>query len=188
MSKRKQNASPTPALQAKPKGNETSVTVLDAGQYPEADEVLFYRHVPHMESLVFAPPDLAENVSEIHKAFAAKTWGEFQSLMPEEAFWQLMGSGCENDWGELFVIPQADDPFDLESICPAYFDGDYPHWLQKDQDLWLPKEILECWGKIESSVHNGTFWIINPKQEKKIVLRLRKLGILAQRRDDLHFY
>ena len=188
MSIRKQNASPTPSVQAEPKGSETSVAVLDAGQFPEVDEVLFYRHAPHMESLVFAPPNQAERVSEIHKAFAAKTWGEFQSLMPEESFCQLINLRCENDWDELFVIPQSNDPFDLESICPAYFDGDYPDWLQKDQDLWLPEEILECCGKIESSVHNGPFWTINPKQEKKIVLRLRKLKIHAQRRDDLYFY
>ena len=34
-----------------------------------APKQLFYRHVPHMDSLVFAPPDLALRVSQIHDAF-----------------------------------------------------------------------------------------------------------------------
>ena len=132
MSKRKQNASPTPALQAKPKGNENSVAVLDAGQYPEADEVLFYRHAPHMESLVFAPPDVALHVSQIHNAFSAETWGEFQAHIPEDEFSELLNSQYE-EWGDLFVIPNDEDPFKPESICGAFLEGDYPRWLQTDQ-------------------------------------------------------
>ena len=187
MSKRKQNASQTPALQAKPKGNENSVAVLDAGQCPEADEVLFYRHVPHMESLVFAPPDLAENVSEIHKAFAAKTWGEFQSRMPEGDILELMET-YETNSGERFIPPQPDDPFNPDAICGAFSDGDYPEWLQQDQDFYLPAEILERWGERKSTFLNGNFWIIDPEQEQEIVDRLRELGIPAIRRDDLRFH
>ena len=79
--------------------------VPSTGQFPEVEEVLLYRHAPHLESLVFAPPELAEHVSEIHKAFAAKTWGEFQSHMPEEDFRELIVSMYKHDWDELFAIP-----------------------------------------------------------------------------------
>jgi hypothetical protein len=188
MSIRKSDASPTSSVQAEPKGNETSVAALSAEQFPEVNEVLFYRHAPHMESLVFAPPDLAARESQIYRAFAAKTWGEFQYFMPEDDFRELIKAKCKITWDELFVIPQPDDPFEPETICPSYSVGNYPDWLQKTQDLWLPKEILEHWGRRESSMFNGPFWIIDPKKEQKIVLRLRKLRIHAQRRDDLYFY
>jgi len=152
-----------------------------------ASRQLFYRHVPHMDSLVFAPPDVALRVSQIHDALSAKTWGEFQSRMPETDFSELLNSHYE-DWDELFVIPNFEDPFNPESICPAFLEGDYPDWLQTDQDIWVPEEILERWGTVETSMLNGNFWVIDPEQEQEIVGELGKLGILAERRDDLRFH
>ena len=148
---------------------------------------LFYRHVPHMESLVFAPPHKAERISRIHNAFAAKTWGEFQSRMPEGDILELMET-YEKNSGERFIPPQPDDPFNPDAICGAFSDGDYPEWLQQDQDFYLPAEILGRWGENKSSVLNGGFWIIDPEQEQEIVGELGKLGILAERRDDLRFH
>ena len=148
---------------------------------------LFYRHAPHMHSLVFAPPDVALHVSQIHNAFSAKTWGEFQAHIPEDEFSELLNSQYE-EWGDLFVIPNAEDPFKPESICGAFLEGDYPRWLQTDQDIWVPKKILERWGTVESSVFNGPFWVIDPEQEQEIVGELGKLGIPAERRDDLRFH
>ena len=148
---------------------------------------LFYRHVPHMKSLVFAPPHKAARISRIRNAFAAKTWGEFQSRMPEGDILELMETYEQNS-GERFIPPQPDDPFNPDEICGAFSDGDYPEWLQQDQDFYLPAEILERWGENKSSVLNGDFWIIDPEQEQEIVDRLRELGILAIRRDDLRFH
>ena len=107
--------------------------------------------------------------------------------MPESDFSELLNSHYE-DWYELFVIPNAEDPFKIESICPAFLEGDCPDWLQTDQDIWVPKEILERWGTVESSMFNGPFWVIDPEQEQEIVGELGKLGILVERRDDLRFY
>ena len=152
-----------------------------------APKQLFYRGVPHMDSLVFAPPDVAFRVSQIHHAFSAETWGEFQSRMPENDFFEVLNSHYEC-WEELFVIPNAEDPFKIESICPGFLDGDYPEWLQTDQDIWVPEEILERWGSVEASVSNGPFWVIDPDPEQEIVGELGKLGIPVERRDDLHFH
>jgi hypothetical protein len=161
---------------------------VDTRQLPEVDRLLFYRDVPHMASLVFAPPELAENGSQIRRAFAAKTWGEFQALMPEDDLKSLLKSRYENAWGDLFVILEPDDPFDAEDICAAYFDGDYPYWLQKAQDIWLPNEIIEHWSEEKLSTLNGHFWVIDPQWEQEIVQCLREQGIGAQRRDDLYFF
>ena len=48
---------------------------IDVQQTPEVESVLFYRHAPHMKSLVFAPPHVAQHISEIHTAFSAEIWG-----------------------------------------------------------------------------------------------------------------
>ena len=59
---------------------------------------------------------------------------------------------------------------------------------QTQQPRWIPEEILARWGEAQMSVLNGPFWTIDPEQEKKIVARLRSVGIKAKRRDDLQFH
>ena len=153
----------------------------DTTQIPDVESTLFYRHAPHMESLVFAPPHVAQHISEIHTAFSAETWGEFLRKIPQSEFWELWNSRCED---EEEPLPDPELPFNPAAIC----EGDYPAWLQQDQDRWLPSEILERWGKRESSVMNGSFWIIDPAQEQEIVQRLSELGITARQRRDLRFH
>ena len=150
-------------------------------------ETLFYRDTPCMESLVFAPPDVAEHVSQIRYAFSAETWGEFQEKIPEDELLELLRLRNEQ-YGELFVIPKENDPFEHGALCPAFSDGDYPRWLQTEQPRWIPKEILARWGEAQISLLNGPFWTIDPEKEKKIVAKLRSFGIKAKRRDDLRFH
>ena len=168
-----------------PKRNDTAQ--IDNQQTEKEENTLFYRHAPHMESLVFAPHHVAKHISQIHNAFGAQTWGEFQEKIPEEELDELLRLRHEQ-FGELFVIPEQDVPFEHEALCPAFSDGDYPRWLQTEQARWIPKEILARWGEAQMSVLNGPFWIINPTQEQKIVRRLTELGIPTQRRDDLRFH
>ena len=158
---------------------------INRQQIPDVESTLFYRHAPHMESLVFAPPHVAQHISEIHSAFSAETWGEFLRKIPQSEFWQLWNSRCED---EEEPLPDPELPFSPEDICGAFCEGDYPAWLQQDQDRWLPNEILERWGKKQSSGINGSFWIIDPAQEQEIVQRLSELGITARQRGDLRFH
>ena len=48
----------------------------------------FIRMLPHMESLVFAPPKVAEYNSAIHRALEATTWGEFKARIPPKEYKQ----------------------------------------------------------------------------------------------------
>ena len=105
-----------------------------ASQFPEIKEVLFYRLSPDGESLVFAPPDVAVRISAIHEAFSAETCGEFQSLIPEENYAELLKHYVgEEAYYKPFVIPNGREPFDVHSFCPEYIDGNYPDWLQQEQ-------------------------------------------------------
>ena len=152
-------------------------------QVPSALPELFYTDVPHMDSLVFAPPKIANEISEVYFALkTAKTWGQFRSLMPSDQMADLERKWLEDEsgpWGD-------DEPF--EAAWTGYLEAEYPRWLQADQDFWLPEEFLENWGKQESGFTSGGFWTFDPKKEEAIVADLKALGYLVTRRDDLNFY
>jgi len=165
-------------------GRNATRPTTDAGE-------LFYTNVPHMESLVFAPPKVAEYNSAIHHALEATTWGEFKALIPPEEYKQLLERvragelDRYNDEGEL---PSDDDPFDPDLWFPGFSDGDYPSWLQARQAEWLLEPILKRFAEHKTSVLNGDFWIIDPVCEKDMVEELRREGFRVTRRDDLTVY
>jgi hypothetical protein len=157
--------------------------------------VLFYKKVPHMESLVFSPSKVAEHISAIHHALESTTWGEFKALMPPKEYKQLLKKvrageldDLDNDDNKRRQLPSNGDPFDPELWFPGWCEGDYPDWLQARQAEWLPEPTLKRFGRIDTSVLNGDFWIIDPTFEKDIVEELRHLGFSVTRRDDLSFY
>jgi hypothetical protein len=159
---------------------------------------LFYRDVPHMGSLVFAPPKVAEYNSAIRRALGASTWGEFKAIIPVNEYKQLLErlregqydleSDDAHDADKHHTLPQSNDPFDPEFWFPGFSEGDYPDWLQQKQDLWLPPATLKHFARYDTSVLNGDFWIIDPTFEKDIVDELRRKGFSVTRRDDLSFY
>ena len=57
-----------------------SLDFLDPNKKPD----LVYTEAPHMDSLVFAPLDVALRVDQLHEALAAKRWCEFEYLMPTQ--------------------------------------------------------------------------------------------------------
>ena len=159
---------------------------------PENDPDLVYRIAPHMDSLVFTSPGMALEIDQIHEALSATTWCEFAYLMPSDELNEMIieRNSPEEEWlkDDLFMIPGPAAAVDLEQLCPQYYDGDYPEWLQKQQELWLPEDILEQWGRRDSSAINGTFWFIETQHEEKILEELGKRGLKVEKRDDLFFY
>jgi hypothetical protein len=63
--------------------------------------------------------------------------------------------------------------------------GDYPPWLQQEMLDWFPPDIAWRFGKMESSVLNGSFLFLPKSAEKEIVDALTREGFEVQRRDDL---
>ena len=100
---------------------------------------LFYTNVPHMDSLVFAPPKVAEYISAIHHALKAPTWGKFKARIPPEEYKLLLKRVQDGEFDDLdpddddykpFELPSDENPFEPDSWF-AVSDGDYPDWLQK---------------------------------------------------------
>jgi hypothetical protein len=100
---------------------------------------LFYTEAP-TESLVFAPPKVAEYNSAIHHALEATTWGEFKALIPPEEYKQLLkrlqdgeydlDDDEDHDAHKQRKLPSNNDPFDPDFWFPGFCEGDYPDWLQ----------------------------------------------------------
>ena len=153
---------------------------------------LVYRTAPHMNSLVFASLDTALHLDQIHEALAAPTWCEFSYLMPTDELERLIfeRNNPEEEWlkDDLFTIPSPSGEVDLERLCPQFYDGDYPQWLQKQQELWLPMDVLKKWGRQDNTMLNGQFWFIEPKYEEDILTELRRRGFKVLKRGDLLFY
>ena len=70
---------------------------------------LFYRNAPYLESLVFAPPKMAEYNSAIHHALVASTWGEFKAIIPVKEYKPLLQRLRE---GQYYL--ETDDAHDAD--------------------------------------------------------------------------
>jgi len=162
-----------------------SLDFLDPSKKPD----LVYRKVPHMDSLVFSSLEDAMFLDQIHEAIGAETWQEFEYLMPATELAELIAQRNEDhDYEDAFIIPGPTDRFEFEQLCAAYMDGDYPDWYQKQQEYWLPKDLLEKWGRLETTVLNGEFWNIDPENEWDILKDLRSRKLTVEKREDLYFY
>ena len=65
--------------------------------------ILFFRVSPHMSTLVFAPPERAQFIDQVHRAIEeSTTWGEFRKRMPK------------GEYRELFADVFSADPEELE--------------------------------------------------------------------------
>ena len=152
---------------------------------PAEPKKLFYR-ISHNEGLVFASPERAKFIDQIHQAIAkSKTWGEFRAAMPEEEYSNLHDQIVE-DW-EPEDIPAEDDEFSCECVS-GYVDGDYPAWLQQEMHEVLPKDILDAYGENANTMLNGNYWHIDLYYETELVEKLIQLGFEVEKREDLEFW
>jgi hypothetical protein len=157
------------------------------------ERVLYYTHVPHDTYVVFAPPDRALYVDQLHRAITeSKTWGEFRQRLPAGEYQKLFADQFSSDPDIIAEDEEAGEPADIESFSsefvPGYCDGDYPPWLAQEQHQHLPAEVLEEFAEQEFSVVNGPFWRLDSAKAELIVSRLTSLGYRAERRDDLKFW
>ncbi len=52
----------------------------------------------------------------------------------------------------------------------------------------LPQSVLRRFGSLESSVHNGDFWMLPPENADAMVAALQALGWRVQHAPDLQFW
>ena len=119
--------------------------------------------------VTFARRSDAEYVAQIWKALDnSKTWGEFRANLP-------VGEWAANMAAHFEDIPLDDEPFDANAV-PGYLDGDYPQWLRQVAFKWLPQDLIEQYGEVQTSVLNGDFLDIPVEKLDQVVDALRALG------------
>jgi hypothetical protein len=146
-------------------------------KHREMPRLLHFRLVPHNRGLVFAEPERAAYVSQIHAAMReAKTWGQLKSLMPlgeQEAIRQWMASDEQNE------ERRDGEAFDPEAV-PGWVDGDYPHWLQQEMASVLPARILAEFAVEVATPINGTYWHIPGDRQQEVVDALANMGFTLE--------
>jgi len=153
--------------------------------------ILYFR--PVGLSLVFAPPEIAEENDRIYRAITeSKTWGEFRRRMPPQEYAALTADSFSTDPEEIAEDPDAAPPLDEEefsSECvPGFCDGDYPRWIAGEQERYVSIDILQAFGKREYTVLNGPCWRIDQSRRGEVLAALQAEGHELVERDDLEFY
>lgn len=144
-------------------------------------QVLVYTESPANGGIVFADPERAAYVANLHHAIeTARTWGEFRSLIPVSEYESLM-----EVWDEAGDDrPMESEVFSSEQV-PGYCDGDYPPWLQQEMGNVVPTEILDEFASTTSTMLNGNYWHIDPSHLGRMVERLREVRILVRDGTDI---
>jgi len=156
------------------------------------NRVLYFREVPHDTYLVFAPPERALHVDQIHRAIEeSNTWGEFRKRLPAGEYHKLYEEQFSFDPEVMAEDDSAREPGDSDVFphdVPGYSDGDYPPWLAQEQERYLPPEVLKDFATRANTFANGSFWRMDSAQTRLIVARLASLGYKVEQREDLKFW
>jgi hypothetical protein len=139
-------------------------------------------------SLVFAPPDVAERVTQIHRALGgAASWGELVRLMPVGEIESLKLEnflGRDDAGNPNYPHDSTTEPY---RFVPGYAEGSYPPSFQARQDEYLPREICLRFG-VQKESPSGRIWSFAPAIEAEMVLVLRQHGFIVTCRSDLTFW
>ncbi|WP_315773547.1 hypothetical protein [Rhodococcoides kroppenstedtii] len=128
-------------------------------------------------ALIFMPTVRAEELSILRSGFA--TWGDAEQNLNSDTW---AGVVEQFDAGEVNV-PADDEPYDLDAV-PGHADGDWPAWPARDMLRDVPASVREEFGRVEDSVHNGSYLHLDAADEDEIVEALRRHGWTCTR-DDL---
>ena len=122
-------------------------------------------------TLIFIPESEALRLAAIHRAIAdSATWADFFRLMPSADLTYVLNSmrECDDD-------PLPSDKFDVERL-PGFCDGDWPTWPDQQMLEWLPASICRQYGRIEDSMLNGQYLVLDVRRTPEIIAALELAG------------
>jgi hypothetical protein len=120
--------------------------------------------------------DTAEYLAAL---FAAKTWRELRSALPETA--AEIEASEYTDLGE--DAPADEDEFDW-MIMQGAEDGDAPVWPAQELLTWIPEDLKHLIS-VQESVFNGEFAEIAESELESLAEALRSRGSEVVRDDSL---
>jgi hypothetical protein len=130
------------------------------------------------DSLVFLPKRKAHRLARLWEAItAAKTWGELRAMLPRTAVREIRELYMGGEAGRNDVLSSA--PFDYGDIG-AISEGNWPDWPQQLMLDFMPKEVVDEYGQVEDSMHNGEFLKLDPTKADEMIARLRLCGFAVE--------
>lgn len=130
------------------------------------------------DSLIFVERSLAEELATLHRGFA--TWDQARTALSPRRWDEIVDLFECADESE----PADEDAYDLDRV-PGFVDGDWPEWPAQVMLEWMPKHVVEKFGRVDDSVVNGQFLSIDPKHEADIVAALEAEGWLCVKDEPL---
>ena len=127
-------------------------------------------------ALVFIPKARAEHLSILRSDFA--TWGDAKRNLSPDTW---AGVVEQFDAGEADV-PADDEAYDLDAV-PGHAGGDWPAWPARDMLRDVPASVREKFGRVEDSVHNGSYLHLDAADEHEVLEALRPYGWTCTRDD-----
>ena len=91
--------------------------------------------------------------------------------MPIDDLWEVA-----SELRERGTLPAMTDDFDDRWLPFGYHDGDWPDWPEQLMENWLPTRICAEYGKVESSLLNGSFLILDVTRAEEIMRALEREG------------
>ncbi|MBY6687229.1 hypothetical protein HQ305_16845 [Rhodococcus sp. BP-149] len=127
-------------------------------------------------NLIFVRRDLAQRLSALRSEFA--NWGEARAALDKDSLDEISSRFS------AYEVDQPDDEtrFELDDI-PGHVDGDWPEWPAKLMLVQVPKSVVDRFGRVEDSVLNGQFLMLQPESEAAIVAELQAHGWVCLRDD-----
>ena len=159
--------------------------------------------------LIFMPEAEAQELANLQRAIClSKTWGEFRKRAGEARYAAVMKNRECPNFEDFFTLerqsrrkltedkarqeywalprwmrlPLEEEPFSSGEV-PGLCDGVYPEWPAQEALKWFPRDIIRDYGRIEDSIHNGSFLSIPTDSEKPIVSILSLIGYICTRDD-----
>jgi hypothetical protein len=132
-------------------------------------------------ALVFIPEADAVRLAAIHRAIAtAETWGDFFDAIPTEELDTLYDRVFDEDGEHL---PDRSAKFDPDRLGAC--EGDYPDWPEQKMLDWLPAHICREFGRVESSVLNGPFLLLDVRRTPEILVALERASFECRLDEEL---
>lgn len=132
-------------------------------------ERLVYGELPDW-GLVFIPEREALELARLYQALLfAETWGELKASITPGRWRQIISASFRDDEEPA---PADDDPFDTGQLW-GYGDGLWPEWPAQRQLAWMPKDIQQRFGEVDTGSPNGEALVIDAASEADVVAALR---------------
>ena len=107
---------------------------------------LVYQVEQDKDRVIFTDRETALYVAQLWKAESSKTWAEFRAMLPTgglDEFLEYFADEYDDDCNPVDNFPTGDEPFG-----PHFKEG-FPEWLADSMLSWLPKDLIEKYGRHE---------------------------------------